>query len=87
MLNQQFHPVRDVGVAGVQTVNQVISTGINTANQLNAGVAGMLLSLFNTVPTPPPLPAPPTVGLPGFGQQKMNLTPTGVKEDDFDVVE
>ncbi len=87
MLNQQFHPVRDVGIAAVQTVNQVISTGISTVNQLNSGAAGMLLSLFNATPAPPPLPAPPTVGLPGFGQQKMNLAPTGATEDDFDVVE
>lgn len=88
-LRQQFHPVRDVGVAGIQTVNQILTTGINTVGQLNAGAASTLLSLFNAVPAPPAPPVPPTVGLPGFGQQpqRMNLAPTGATEDDFDVVE
>lgn len=84
---KQFHPVRDIGLAGVQMVNQVLTTGINTVGQLNSGAASTLLGLFNAVPAPPAPPAPPTVGLPGFGQQKMNLAPTGATEEDFDVVE
>lgn len=87
-MQQQFHPVRDVGLAIVTTANQVIGTGISTVGQLNAGVANTLLSLFNTVPAPPAPPTPPSVQLPGFGgQQQMNIAPTGVAEEDFDVVE
>ena len=84
----QFNPIRDVGNAVVTTVNQVIGTGIQTVSQLNAGVATTLLSLANGVPAPPTPPPPPAVQRPGLGMdQSMNIAPTGVKEEDFDVVE
>jgi hypothetical protein len=82
----QFNPVRDVGNALVTTVNQVVGTGIQTAGQINAGVASTILSLVNGVPAPPTPPPPPAVQMPGMGQN-MNIAPTGVKEEDFDVVE
>ena len=82
----QFNPVRDIGNAIVTTGNQVIGTGIQTASQINAGIATTLLSIANGVPAPPALPSPPAMQIPGMSQN-MNIAPTGVKEDDFDVVE
>lgn len=85
---RQFHPVRDITVAGVTTVNQLIATGLNTVSQLNAGLATTALSFFNAIPAPPPMPSPPQMSLPNpFGGQQMNIAPTGEVEEDFDVVE
>jgi hypothetical protein len=86
-MRQQFHPVRDLGTGIVTMVNQVLTTGINTAGQLNAGIANTALSLFNATPAPPTPPAPPAVQLPNLGGGTMNIAPTGVAEEDFDVVE
>lgn len=86
---RQFHPARDITVAGVTMLNQLIGTGLNTVGQLNAGAASMALSFFNALPAPPPVPSPPQLSLPNpfGGQSQMNIAPTGVAEEDFDVVE